>query len=152
MKLRYNSGFTLVELMVVMVILAIMASIMWSNFSNSIIKGKDSKRKQDLQSVVKSIEVYYNDMRMYPTPGQINWGQPLVNPSITGVVYMQKLPSEATASDNPYCYQSDDGGYYKIYAKLENTNDTGPGVLSIPVSCGGKSGYNYGISSPNTTP
>lgn len=152
MKLKHNSGFTLVELMVVMVILAVMASIMWSNFSNSVIKGKDSRRKQDLQSVAKSIELYYNDMRMYPTPSQVDWGQALVNPNSSSVIYMQKLPSEVTGSDYPYCYQSDDGSYYKIYAKLENTNDTGPGVLSVPVSCGGKSGYNYGISSPNTTP
>ncbi len=147
---RRQAGFTLIELIVVMAILAILAGALWGNFFSSITKGRDSRRKQDLESVTKALELYFNDNKAYPTalPAAAT---PFLHPSDQNVVYMQRLPQDPSYPGADYCYMSD-GTYYKYYAKLENLSD--PKIFTTPVACplGGVPGYNYGISSPNTTP
>lgn len=145
-----NSGLTLIELLVVMVIISILASAIWGNFMTSLVKGRDSRRKQDLDAFTKSLELYFNDNRSYPLPTQIIWGGIFANPKNSSVVYMQKLPSDPSAPITNYCYVSD-GTYYKIYTNLENTSD----AKIIPtITCAPSPGvnYNYGISSWNTNP
>ncbi|MBI3379585.1 prepilin-type N-terminal cleavage/methylation domain-containing protein [Candidatus Gottesmanbacteria bacterium] len=145
-----NSGLTLIELMIVMALIAILATAIWGNFFTSLTKGRDSRRKQDLDAISKSIELYYNDNKSYPLPTLIQWGSPFTHPSNSAVVYMQKLPNDPTSPSASYCYYSD-GSYYKIYSNLENTNDS---KIIPTVACPPSSSkyYNYGISSPNTTP
>ena len=148
-----RKGFTLVELLVVMGILSILAGVLWSNFNTTFAKGRDSKRKQDLSLVGRSLELYYNDNRRYPNPTTPlpAWGQPFSHPTKLSVIYMQKLPTDPGGSS--YCYDSDDTGtFYKIYAQLENQNDVQ--VLTTPMPCptDGATEYNYGITSPNVAP
>ena len=144
-------GFTLIELLIVMSIIAILAGAIWGNFFTSLNKGRDSRRKQDLSQISKALELYYNDMKVYPTalPGG---GTPFSNPNSSTVIYMQKIPSEPSGDNPAYCYPTTAAGEsYQLYAKLENLED--PNIFPTPVTveCGGED-YNYGISSPNTTP
>lgn len=143
-----NKGFTLLELVIAMAIIAILSGALWGNFFTSITKGRDTRRKQDLDSISKSLEIYYADMRKYPTafPGV---GTPFANPNNQQVLYLQKVPSDPAYPNATYCYPTvADGSYFKIYANLENKSD--PKIIPT-VSCGGVN-YNYGISSANTTP
>lgn len=145
-------GFTLIELVVAMAIIAVIAGTIWGNFFPSLRKGRDTRRKEDLQSIARALELYYNDSGSYPnsTNPLPNWGLAFNNPSNQSVIYMQKLPNDPSYPNKSYCYLSDNNGtYYKIYADLENMNDAE--VFSTEVACGGD-WYNYGISSPNTTP
>lgn len=147
---RSGVGLTLIELIIVMALIAILSTAIWGNFFTSLTKGRDSRRKQDLDAVTKSLELYYNDNRSYPLPTIINWGAAFTNLSDSSVIYMQKLPVDPAYPNANYCYASD-GTYYKIYANLENQND--PKIIPT-VTCAPSPGvnYNYGISSPNTTP
>ncbi len=140
-------GFSLIELIVAMSIIAIVSGALWGNFFSSVIKGRDSRRKQDLDSIARALELYYTDMKAYPT-GLPPWGTSFTNPNNTSVIYMQKLPNDPMSPTYSYCYVSD-GSYYKLYANLQNTSD--PKLLPALVSCQGVN-YNYGISSPNTSP
>ncbi len=147
---RSGVGLTLIELLIVMSLIAILAAALWGNFFSSVNKGRDSRRKQDLDAISKSLELYYNDTKSYPVPTLINWGAPFTNPNNSTVVYMQKLPADPTYPSSTYCYDSD-GAYYKIYATLENKDDPKiiPTVACPPLSA---TYYNYGISSPNVNP
>lgn len=149
--MKNNSAFTLIELVIVMALIAILATAIWGNFFTSLTKGRDSRRKQDLDGVAKSLELYYNDNKAYPLPTQILWGTAFYHPRDSTVIYMQKLPQDPSFPTSNYCYYTADGTYYKIYANMENQND--PKIIPT-VACPPASGvyYNYGISSPNTTP
>lgn len=147
---KHRSGFTLIELIIVMALIAILAVAIWGNFFTSLTKGRDSRRKQDLDAVSKSLELYYNDNKSYPLPTIIVWGSAFTNVINSSVIYMQKLPNDPTYPPTNYCYNSD-GTFYKLYGNLENQND--PKIIPT-ISCPPASTtfYNYGISSPNTTP
>lgn len=141
-----NNGFTLLELIVVMAILAIITTALWGNFFSALYKGRDSRRKQDLESITRALELYYNDNRAYPT-ALPSLGTPFTNPTNSSVVYMEKLPLDP-ASSGLYCYNSDSKSY-KLFANIENTQD--PKALVTPAQCNGHD-FNYIITSSNVAP
>lgn len=151
MKQWNNStfGFTLIELIVVMAIIAVLAAAIGGNFFSSLNKGRDSRRKQDLLSIAKALELYYNDHNAYPTPPLPAWGESFVNEQDNSVVYMSKFPTDPGSPTFNYCYESDAAGsYYRLFASIENAND--PQVLTSSRVCqtDGVS-YNYMIGSTN---
>jgi len=142
-------GFTLIELLLVIAILGILATLIIGNFITSLKKGRDARRKGDLEQVQRALEMYYEDNRAYPEESEIVFGSEF---SKDNYVYMKKLPNDPTSGNN-YLYQSD-GTYYKLYSCIENSLDQGPGVdqSGYEVNCGNCDSCRYGISSPNTTP
>ncbi len=58
-KLSTQSGFTLVELMVVIAIIAILASVGFTTYTSSQRAGRDSKRIADIQEIQKANEQYF---------------------------------------------------------------------------------------------
>lgn len=145
----HPEGFTLIELLVAMAIIAVIAGAAWGNFFNSLAKGRDARRKDNLMAVAKSLELYYNDTKRYP-PELPAPGTALVNSDDPSVIYMQKVPSDPGYPDAQYCYMTDgNGSFYKLYANLENRDDKS--LLASPVNCSSED-YNYGIASSNVEP
>ncbi len=163
-----SGGFTLVELMVVIVIIGILTSIGIFAFQSSQQKSRDSRRKSELSQVAKALEMYNNDVGSYPASGTgadegtmkgcgdttktvCAWGTSFAN--TTKATYMIKLPVDPT-SGRTYYYEKVSTGY-RLYARLENLQD-----LSIPTigsktydkNCGSSTSVvycNYVITSPN---
>jgi len=162
-KNQFLPGFTMIELLIVIVILAILTTIGLGSFASSQIKSRDSRRKADLQNIAKALEVYYNDKGEYPIStgntgiiGQA-WGGPFVDPDVAGgALYMNVLPTDP--NDFSYFYESTDGSYFQLYAYLENENDsdlTKDEADNVMVYVGTDcviSACNYGIASTNIGP
>lgn len=159
-KLQFSPGFTMIELLIVIVILAILTTIGLGSFASSQIKSRDSRRKVDLQNVSRALEVYYNDKGKYPiSTGNIGiigqaWGDPFVDPyNPTETLYMNVLPTDP--SEFAYYYESADGSFYQLYAYLENENDQSlikddDGVVMVYAGTDCTIGTcNYGIASTN---
>lgn len=145
--MAHKKGFTLIELLIVMAILGILSAIGVSNFITARLKARDSARKSDLQTIVKTLEAYANDYRSYPATGDLPaWGQPFADPAHPETIYAARLPDDQSAYD--YKYVST-GTSFTIYAHLENTED--PSLLTSPIAgCGGTGNTcNYKISSSN---
>ncbi len=164
-----KSGFTLVELLVVMAILGILTVVTLGNFRTSQIKARDAQRKSDLRQISNALEAYYNDYAGYPpqsvTGGMIKacscgapspldcaWMDPGEREFCdkNNTVYMSMVPGDPLSDpSHSYCYYSE-GNLYRLYAILENEND--PEILgsSATKSCGAD--YNFGVSSANTKP
>lgn len=114
--LSLSKGFTLIELLVVIMILGVLAALISGNFFTSLKKGRDTKRKADLEQVQRALEMYYEDKKAYPLA--LVFGNPLSD-SVSGKIYMQKVPNDPI-SGKDYQYLSTDGTNYKLFACLEN--------------------------------
>lgn len=62
-----NSGFTLVELLIVVIILAVLAAIVVPQFSSSTVEAKESALQTSLTEMRNAIELYYHQHNgVYP--------------------------------------------------------------------------------------
>ena len=61
-----TAGFTLIELMVVMVLIVTLASIGLTVYGNSITRAKEATLKEDLFRMRDAIDQYYADKNKYP--------------------------------------------------------------------------------------
>jgi|SRR3990167_198796 len=64
--LKMKRGFTLIELLVVIAIIGILASFAIASFTSAQVKGRDAKRKADLDAMKIALQMYYNDNQKYP--------------------------------------------------------------------------------------
>lgn len=124
-------GFTLIELLVVITIIGILAGLTLASYGGTQERARDSKRKQELDAIKKSLELAKQD-----TPGAYYY--PGCNPCTNGVssatpalspTYIQPIPKDPkTNSDYSYsptgCVSSTQCTGYSLIACLENKNDT----------------------------
>lgn len=140
----------------VILILGVLAALISGNFITSLKKGRDARRKADLEQIQRALEMYYEDKKAYPTQAASSgfvFGHQFKD-NVSGKIYMQKVPNDPIGSNN-YFYISPNGTDYKLYSCIENTLDQGAGVKQEGYSgtnCGSCGVCRYGISSPNTTP
>jgi type IV pilus assembly protein PilA len=100
-----DAGFTLVELLVVMIIIGILAAIAIPVFLNQRKKAVDTSIKSDLRSVATSVETAFVDSQAYPT--QTAWTLAGTSSSQTGVV----VPEARTTPNNKIEYKVVTGGF-----------------------------------------
>ena len=63
-------GFTLIEIMVVVVIIGLLAAVIIPNVVENVDKAKVSKAKEDIQSLETALTMFYMDNSKYPTNEQ----------------------------------------------------------------------------------
>ncbi len=67
-----ESGFTIVELLIVIVIIGILAGLVITQFLGANQQARDSERKTDLNSLASQLEVYFAKSAGYPTLTNVN--------------------------------------------------------------------------------
>jgi general secretion pathway protein G len=74
--MKAKKGFTLVEILIVVVILGILAAIVIPQFTDASTEAKESRLLSDLQSVRSQIELYkiqHNDIQPGQAPGSVSF-------------------------------------------------------------------------------
>lgn len=133
--LQKEDGFTLLELLIVIVIIGILAVLIIPNLVSGPQRARDAQRKSDLRNIKTSLETYYNDNNSYPTAGGVSC-TPSASTCLGTVLttgttpYMKVVPADPKASQN-YAYLPTPGSCaagactsYTLTTTLENTKDS----------------------------
>jgi type IV pilus assembly protein PilE len=67
--MQRQAGFTLIELMITMVVLAILSAIAIPSYTDYIRRGKIPEATSNLQAMKTKMEQFFQDNRSYPTAG-----------------------------------------------------------------------------------
>ena len=135
-KLNTYFGFTLIELIIVISIIALLSGISVFALNDARISGRDAKRKGDLAHIASGLELYKADCNYYPN------SLPTSNSSLLGNtlpctlpasnVYIQAIPADPDGS--AYTYTAAPSGCsgnctsFCIWANLESNP-------SLPTYC-----------------
>ncbi len=137
------AGFTLLELIVVMSVLAILASLVMVTYPSAQERARDTQRISDLRQYQTLLEVYANNNDgNYPSSGTN-----LANMCSSGTLQSNLCPTPPQALGN-YVYSYNSGSYY-IYVELEQKSDAGNTVYQFFCS-NGNSGQTE--TQPTTNP
>lgn len=68
MRKQKQAGFTIVELLIVIVVIGILAALVLNSFSSAQAKARDTKRVWDMKAIEKALEVNYTYRGAYTQP------------------------------------------------------------------------------------
>lgn len=165
-----RQGFTLIELLVVIGILGILVITMLAaiNPIAQLQKANDARRKTDLESIQRALELYYQDTGSYPVSSgdfKIQSGNTTIAWGSAWQPYMATVPQDPLPNYTYIYYSppSANGQTYYLYASLQRgANDEQ--VCNKGAACTSLSGTgfpganacgsvcNYGVSSSNVSP
>ncbi len=97
-------GFTLIELMIVVAIIAILAGILVPNFVNARSQAQTAACESNLRQIATALELYYADNQQYPSAASFTNVTPALFTS-NGVVYLNNTPKDPAALDQTKDYQ-----------------------------------------------
>ena len=127
--IKRESGFTLLELLIVIVIIGILALLIIPNITSAPKKARDTQRKTDLRAVQKGLEEYFVSNNNYPAAlSDLTTGNPPI---------MKAVPVDPKNSgDLVYTYAptGSPANAYTLKACLENGGDTGQ-FVTADASC-----------------
>ena len=69
---KRQSGFTIVELLIVIVVIGILATLVIVTFTGIQQKARNSQRQTDINALDSHLEAYYAQNGVYPSIGQMN--------------------------------------------------------------------------------
>jgi len=146
-RLWSQRGFTMIEVLVVAIILAILILLSMISMPIFIARANDGRRKSDLEAFKIAFERYYDDYKCYPDPSVMSTCRATV--LATYIPFIMCDPKIKT----PYEYIRESCKTFKIYTVLEDTGDPDIKKIGCDTGCGpdkngdGVNDYNYGVSS-----
>lgn len=119
-----QGGFTIVELLVVIVVIAILVALTLPNLFGLQKRARDDARKNDLKNLQQALETYYNDNNRYPAAL-----------SALATQYINSVPTDPKGDAYTFTVSpsgcATTGGTacssYTLSATLENTSDPAAG-------------------------
>lgn len=133
MVISNKKGFSLIELLVVISIIATLMAIMLPNFMGSRDRAVDSKNKQDMNSIKNALRLFYNDTQNYPmtmTQSQLGTTLTTFMPSINSIGFT-------------FTYvQTDNGDGFQICSRMNSDNNDS---INSQVRCSDNNGEVCGV-------
>ena len=137
---KMKKGFSLIELLVVITIIAALVAVALPNFLGARQRARDAKKKAELGQLKNALRLYYNDYSAYPggsgttidgcgaagTSACPAAGPFQAGPAGTETVYMKGLPADYNYNRHPLKPTDTDDFLAKV--TLDNASDTDIGA------------------------
>ncbi|MDD5259297.1 MAG: type II secretion system protein [bacterium] len=91
-KLRNRKGFTLVELLIVIVILGILAAIVIARFAGATKESKESNLKGNLRTIRSSLEMYKANSKSNSYPANLDDLWKGTNVDVDSKTFLERIP------------------------------------------------------------
>jgi general secretion pathway protein G len=88
--IKNQQGFTLIELLIVISIIGILAAIAVPNYHVAVIKAREAVLREDLYTIISSIDQFYSDQGRYPESLQ----------ELTDKGYIRAIPKDPFTGKN----------------------------------------------------
>lgn len=112
-KNNSKKGFTLIEVLIVVSIIGLLASVVLVGLGGFRSRGRDARRVQDLRSLQNGLELFYARNNQYPD---------ILNNLLTAGIGVTKLPKDPTGTtDYFYSYRTADKQGYILAALLDSS-------------------------------
>lgn len=128
---RAEAGFTLIEIMVVVVILGILAALIAPNVISRIDEAQETKVRQDIRAIESALKLFRLDRFKYPSSEE--GLEALVTPPADSTVswpaggYLDRIPKDPW--DRAYLYrQPGNNGEFDVYTLGRDGVEGGEGV------------------------
>ena len=154
---KYQTGFTLVEILIVIGILGVLSTVGFTSYTATQKNSRDSRRKIDLETIKQALEVYKSDKGTYIYAVTDTW-QNILSP------YLSNVPEDPRNTTNGFYYNYVSLGCtgpgpdyspcarFRLWARLENPPPINPADCPLPetVQCGSNASdtCNYCIHQP----
>lgn len=122
--LSQSKGFTLIEMLVVVAVIAVLAGITLTGVGGFTSRARDTRRVGDLRSVQNYLEFYFSKCGRYPGATACGATNPSTWADVQSALnsYGAKTPADPVAAKTYFYGVSSDGLRYVLGAKLENDN------------------------------
>ncbi|MEO7177217.1 MAG: type II secretion system major pseudopilin GspG [Allosphingosinicella sp.] len=117
---RQEEGFTLVELMVVIVIIGLLATVVIINVLPATDKAATTKAKADVATLEQGIEMYRLNKLSYPSGSE-------GLQAVTAEGYVKRLPKDPWGNPYHYAQPGKDGRQFDIYSYGADGREGGEG-------------------------
>ena len=126
-------GFTLIEIMVVVVIIGLLAAVIVPNLMGNVDQARVSKARQDIQAIETALTMFRLDNARYPTTDQGLKAliQQPTDPSIRNWRpggYVKKPSRDPWGNDYQYVYPGTHGAEYDLYSTGADGQPGGEGL------------------------
>ncbi len=113
-------GFTVVELLVVLAIIGLLASIILTQLQSSRARARDAEREQEIKTIQNGLAIYAVNRGLYPVYDGALTGSDLVSTTLINENAVPQMPRDPINSGNyVYRYASVDGSTYVLSYYLE---------------------------------
>ena len=112
-RIRRETGWTLVELLVVLSLVAVLASMAMSSYSTAVTRSREAVLKEDLFRMRDAIDQYFADRNEYPEGLQ----------SLVVAGYLRTIPDDPFTGSNT--------SWQSIPAEYDPSNPVIPGLFDV---------------------
>ncbi|HEY4499941.1 MAG TPA: prepilin-type N-terminal cleavage/methylation domain-containing protein [Candidatus Paceibacterota bacterium] len=110
MKHTSTKGFTLIEILIVVSIIGLLASVILVGLGGFRSRGRDTRRVADLKAIQNGLELYYSRNNQYPSN---------LSDLLSGGIGVNKLPKDPSSNSDYYYSYTASRQSYIVAAQLE---------------------------------